>query len=121
MSHFENAAKTNATYYTKSPYDYAIKIQMLTRGNALPTNLRIERIFPGTDHWGPFCPDCGEVESEHHIFISCDAYDQDRRKCISEFQQRVKKWFSKMEESIPEMLTKRINTTVKNIFSDSGL
>src|SRR5213595_1551713 len=67
MSHFKNAAKTNATYYTKSPYDYAIKIQMLTRGNALPTNLRIERIFPDTGHWGPFCPDCGEVESEHHI------------------------------------------------------
>ena len=121
MSHFENAAKINTAYYTKSPYDYAIKVQMLTRGNALPTNLRIERIFPDTGHWGPFCPDCGEVESEHHIFVNCNAYDQDRRKCISEFQQRVDKWFSKMEESIPEALTERINTTVKNIFSDSGL
>ena len=49
MSHFENAAKINATYYTKNPYDYAIKIQMLIRDNALSINLRIERIFLGTD------------------------------------------------------------------------
>jgi hypothetical protein len=45
---------TNEDYYKRSTRDYSIKVQALTRGNALMTNMHAYRIFPDDDQWGSF-------------------------------------------------------------------
>jgi hypothetical protein len=85
---------TTETYYTKSLRDYSIRVQVLSRANALMTNLETERIFPGkAEPWGPMCPYCAtEVESDHHIFVVCERYKQEREPCIKQLQKRINDW-----------------------------
>ena len=38
----------------------------------------------------PYCPHCkGEIEDEHHIFISCQAYSQAKQEAIEKIAAKI--------------------------------
>jgi hypothetical protein len=114
---YERASSTNKNYYTKSPRDYGIKTQMLTRGNALMTNAKSERLFPGSNPSGPDCPHCGEIESDHHVFVRCPIYEPERRRCIEESKLKIQE----MINSTDDQIKRNINTFIQDFFQDGEL
>jgi hypothetical protein len=87
---FEMAAGLNSNYYLKSPHDYSIKVQLQTRGHALPTNLKKDTLFPGSERCGPCCETYGEIESEHHVFVTCPSHANEQNHCTVQLQNRLK-------------------------------
>lgn len=107
---------TTEAYYTKSLRDYSIRVQVLSRANALMTNLETERIFPGkAEPWGPMCPHCTtEAESDHHIFVKCEQYKQERESCIERLQKRINDWSNHEAHE-------GLGNLAEELFSDSSL
>jgi len=92
---------TNEDYYKRSTRDYSIKVQALTRGNALMTNMHAYRIFPDNDQWGPLCPHCpGKAETEHHVFTECTKYAAQRQTCSRRLQNQIDTFAKKNDLSI---------------------
>jgi hypothetical protein len=104
-------------YCTKNLKDYSIGLQILARAHALMTNLETERIFPGkAEPWGPMCPHCTtKAESDHHIFVTCERYKQERESCIERLQKRMNDWSNKHDPH------ECLNNLATELFSDSTL
>jgi ribonuclease HI len=107
---------TSEAYYTKSLKDYSIRVQVLSRAKALMTNLETERMFPGkAEPWGPMCPHCTtKAESDHHVFVVCERYKQERDSCIERLQKRINDWSNKHgpHESLNNLAVELFSDTV---------
>jgi ribonuclease HI len=108
---YEKSTKPYETTYLKSTRDYRIRVQAMARGGVLPTNMMKERLFPGFD---PLC-DCGEVESDHHIFVECPLYDDERNKGIADCHEKMRKMLKDGEEK------EKAQEFVQKLFTDSEM
>ena len=115
---YENAASSNREYYLKSPRDYGIKVQALTRGHVLKTNLLIEKMYPRSQHGGPSCPHCGEIESEYHVFVKCVYYEQERNRCIEDCKEKIRNYLSRSDQ---EEFQSAIEAFIQQTFTDGPL
>jgi len=97
---------------------------MQTRGHVLLTNIKRNTLFPGSEPSGPCCETCGEIESEHHVFVTCPCYANERDHCIIQLQNQLKKRLKEATETADDEDTtdnENINLLKHLVFQDSDI
>ena len=96
--------KHSQYFYARSSRVYSLKTQVMARGRSLMTNRRTTKSTPSEKKLSdPCCPHCrNEIEDEHHIFVSCEAYAQAKREAI-------RKLTNKLGKEAEEYITKTFN------------